>query len=360
MRRFLLITFIVATAIFNKAIAQEKKDTLPAFFGASYIPSVNWSVNFINHKDIGKPLTLNFDLTSMSTYEGNVGIRRIGLRMGISAQMENNLIGKVYRWGGYLGFRNMMLRLQSSKISGNYVWSGAIPALPAYSRTGVFSNSYTNIDIIKVGKKKRYIDGKWVVMPGENIMGWYWGVGYTSFAHPIEISTLITDSDINHAKFGVPAYDPKYNIKTYNISFGFDLLRYLCLTGGRYGLNPGMPANRFAMYTSLQDKIGFGSGRVSNYGVSMAEILNPGREILTDKFFNVIVSGNISLGFRYYFRTGPAAYIFALGYDFEGAMMAPFSGAIKDNKDIGMEFLNFYFNHGVSFKFYISFNRDWK
>lgn len=41
----------------------------------------------------------------MASIEGNFGIKRIGIRLGLNAQFENNVINKAYRVGGYLGFK---------------------------------------------------------------------------------------------------------------------------------------------------------------------------------------------------------------------------------------------------------------
>lgn len=351
----ILLTVIVGNSTFAY---ETKKDTLPAYIGISYIPGLNWKVKFVDEKTLGRPLKLNFDLSSMTTYEGNFGIRKIGIRMGLSAQMENNIIGKVYQWGGYLGYKNMMLRLQTSKISGNLKWEGALP--PGFYATRDFSNKYFNIDLLRFFIKKRYIDGEWKVMPEENLLGFYWGIGYTSMGYPVQLATLITEGGRENQKFGITAYDTLYKVKSYNIQGGFDILRYLYTTGGRYGMIPGRPAMKFGVYASTQDKVGFGTGRISNYGVKMAETLNPGKTAVTSSFFNVMVHLSISIGFRYYFRTGPAAYVFAIGYDLEGAAITPFGGAADTSKDLGFDINNYYFNHGVSFKLFIAFDKDWK
>ncbi|HOW20833.1 MAG TPA: hypothetical protein PLH74_04660 [Tenuifilaceae bacterium] len=346
MRGKLLMLLVASGVILS--VSAYGQNNLPAYLGVSYIPELRWKVYFINHKSIGEPLSLNFDMTSMSSYEGNFGIRRLGVRMGVSAQTENNLIGKFYRWGGYLGFKNMLLRLQSSKMSGDLEWSGALP--PGYYANREFSNKYFNIDLLKTAKSGSAF----------NDVGGYWGVGYTSMGYPVEISTLVTEGGRENQKFGMPAYDTLYSIKSYNICFGFDLLRQLCLTGGLEGFAPGRRAMRFAMYASTQDKVGFGPAKISDYGVSMAEALNPGRTAVTSKFFNVMVHYSLSLGLRYYIHPGPTVVIFALGYDFEGAMNAPFKGAADNAEDLGFDFLNYYLNHGVSFKIYLAWNRDWQ
>ncbi|MHC1704100.1 MAG: hypothetical protein AB9846_09360 [Tenuifilaceae bacterium] len=352
MRTKLLIIsaiFFLSTEINN---AQEKKDTIPAFFGISYIPKLNWAVQNITNDD-GKFLKYNFNLNSFSSFEGNFGIRRIGVKVGLSANIENNLVGKAYRWGGYLGYKNYWLRLQRSKVSGEVEWSGPLPA--GFLSSHKFSSNYFNVEILKTTKKKRYIDGKWVVMPIENQMGFYWGIGYTSLGLPIKFSTLTTPGGRENQKFGIPAYDTLFTAKFYTASFGFDLLRNLCLTAGKSGLAPGIPPKRFAVYASTADKVGFGTGKISDYGVKMAEALNdPSLTFVDSKSFSIMVHYQLSLGFRYLITARPVFIILAAGYDFEGAAIMPFGGAADTNKDLGYDALFYYMNHGVSFKIFIS------
>lgn len=97
---FLLLMFAI-----TMQLTASSKDTIPAFIGIWYTPKMNWYVNFIQHKAIGKPLEVDFNTSSMMSVEGNFGIRRIGLRLGLNAQFENNAISKAYRLGGYLGFK---------------------------------------------------------------------------------------------------------------------------------------------------------------------------------------------------------------------------------------------------------------
>lgn len=342
---------------FYLADSVKKKDTLPSYFGISYIPSLNWKVAFMNHKEIGRPLLLNFDITTMTTIEGNFRIRKIGMKLGIMAQMDNNLIGKFYQWSGYLGYRSFMLKLQNARISGKYDWTGLLPdgmGYPVYKSSGNFTSKFFNIDLIKIVKKKRLIDGKWVVEPVESQMGFYWGIGYISLGYPVEISTLVTNSDAQHMKFGIPAFDTLYEVKTYNICGGFDLLRQVCLTGGKYGMDPKKPAMRFAMYASTEDKLGFGKGKLSDYSANMCEALNPGKKLISKTDFIAMVHYNLSVGFRYIIKTKPAAIIIAAGYELDGAMVAPFSSGPENNTELGTDFLNVYYNHGIVVKMYIS------
>ncbi|RPH34110.1 MAG: hypothetical protein EHM93_01775 [Bacteroidales bacterium] len=341
----LILLFLLPSAL----IAQSKKDTIPTFFGVSYIPAMKWKVFNLNNDD-GKVLNYKFNVNSQSSVEGNFSFNKIGIRLGFSANIENNFIGKAYQYGGYIGIKSFWLRMQSSKVSGTAYWTGE-PLPSGYMNEFNFSNKYFNIELLKTSKAYKHMAGG----PSVNSMlGTYWGVGYTSMGFPIKISTLTTPGGRENQKFGKPAYDTLFTAKFYSACFGFDLLRQLCMTKGEFGSIPGKPAKRFGMYASTQDKIGFGPGKLSNYGVSLAETLNPGYTAVTSKFFSTIVHYSLSVGFRYLVKVRPVFLILAAGYDLEGASIINFGGAADTNTDLGFESSFFFINHGVSLKIYMS------
>ncbi|HQI89548.1 MAG TPA: hypothetical protein PLA63_09215 [Tenuifilum sp.] len=353
------VFFLILMFAITMQLLASSNDTIPAFIGIWYTPKMNWYVNFIQHKAIGKPLEVDFNTSSMMSVEGNFGIRRIGLRLGLNAQFENNAISKAYRWGGYLGFKGYWLKIQRSNISGTLYWTGELPPGDFRSQTS-FDNPYFNIDILKTFKKKRYIDGKWVLDVVENNMGFYWGIGYTSMGFPVEIATLTTEGNFpDDLKFGKPAYDSLYKIRSFNLSGGFDLLRQLCQVGGRYGLIPGQPPMKLAVYASTEDRIGFGPGKLTSRSIQMAEALNPGRTVTSSSFFNVNVHYFLSVGLRYYIKSGPSLIVFAAGYDFEGTAFTPFGANTRKKEDLGLDFAGVLLNHGFTFKMYIAFDRRW-
>lgn len=346
MRKRFFITILLVISFAPIINAGSGKDTIPTFFGVSYIPALNWNVFNITNDD-GKFLKYKFDLNSQSSFEGNFGFQKIGLRLGLSANMEDNLIGKAYKYGGYIGIKNYWLRIQSSKVSGTIYWSGDVPDPAIYHITHNFTNEYFTIDLLKTSRgpnKSQY----------NNSMGFYWGVGYTSMGFPLKISTLTTPGGRENQVFGIPAYDTLFKAKFYTACFGFDLLRQLSMSGGKQGLTPGSAPKRFAMYASTQDKIGLGPGELSNYGESMAEALNPGKTFVGKKGVAALVHYSLSLGFRYYVPVKPVFLVFAAGYDFEGAAVVDYGGAADTNTDLGYDANFFYLNHGVSFKLYIS------
>ncbi len=354
-KRFISVLYCVLIVC---SVNASVKDSIPAFIGYSYIPSLKWRVHpnekifpkFLRDKkyEREKFLKYDFDVNGMSSIEGNFAIRKLGLRWGLSANMENNLIGKAYKYGGYLGYRSWWLKIQNSKISGTATWTGQTTVNTPTSCE--FSNKYFNVEIIKASNIYKHMGNG---DPTNIILGTYWGIGYTSLGLPMEFETTVTDTDVSELEFGVSSYDTLFTAKYYTAFFGWDMLRQLCQTHGKYGIIPGKPAWRLGVYNTCADKIGFGSGRLSNHGVYMAEALNPGKEIEKNKGFSFLVDFSISLGLRYYLIVKPLFITAAVGYDFS-AMIISGGPAAQDNKQLGYEYDPLVINRGVSFKLYVS------
>ena len=221
----------------------KKRDTLPSFIGLTYIPALNWSVNNITNND-GKFLHYHFDQNSQTAIEGNTSIRKIGVRLGLSAQIGNNQIDRIYQYSGYIGIKNIWLYFQSSKVSGTYDWTGPIPF--GFFAKRNFNSKFLTIDLRKTMKP-----------PSKSIhdyyMGWYWGIGYTSMGLPLKMTTLTTPGGRENQIFGKPAYDSLFTARIYSICFGWDLLRQNCLTMGNQGFTPETKPKKFAMYAATQD-----------------------------------------------------------------------------------------------------------
>jgi hypothetical protein len=354
----IIIALLILATLSGKTLAQSKKDTLPSFIGISYIPELKWRImamenafpSFMRDKDKERPMYLkyNFNMSSQSSIEGNFGIKSIGLRIGLSANIENNLIGKAYKYGGYIGYKNIWLKLSRSKLEGDANWTKTSDI--GYLSPFKFSNDYFNIELIKNSNLYKYMAGG---APSNITLGTHWGVGYNTFAIPIEFETLTTPGGREHQVFGKPAFDKNYKAKFYTAGFGWDMLRQLCLTGGKYGSMPGKPAMRFALYASTQDKVGFGSGEISDGAVLMAEAVNPGKTIVKNKGFVFMVNFSLSVGVRYYHAIGPVFMVGAIGFDFEAIQINGGPGADTDI-DLGYEYDPLIINRGVSFKLYLS------
>lgn len=342
----ILLIFTALPTIFGANI----KDTIPSFIGSSYMPSQRWKVWNVTNDD-GDYLKHKFDVNSQSSIEGNFGINRIGLRLGLTANFENNIIGKAYRFGGYLGYKRVWLRIQNSKLSGSVDWTGPNPNPVSFPNHNTFSNKYFTIELLRMSNAYKHMAGG---VEMNKLLGTYWGIGYTTLAIPLKVSTLTTPGGRENQKFGKPVYDSLFRGRYYTACFGFDLLRQLCLTGGKVSAIPGKRAMKFGVYAATQDKVGFGPGEHSSFAVKMAEEQNPGLKFVDPKGFSTLVHYYLTVGFRYYVDLKPAFLVFAVGYDFEGAGIVNFGGAADTNKDLGYESSFFYIAHGVSFKMYLS------
>lgn len=348
--RLLCIVCIVFCGQFllaqNKKDSLPKKDTLPAFFGISYNPGLNWSILNITGNSEGT-LKYNFDVNALTSIEGNTGIRKIGLRFGVSAYLDNNFAGKIYQYSGYLSLKNFWIRIQKSKIAGTSYWEGQLPV--GFSAYQKFSYNYFNIDLLRTSKSPNK------TRP-EPFMGWYWGLSYSSLGFPLKISTLTTPGGRENQQFGISAYDSLFTLKFYSIGFGFDLLRQLCMSQGRSGMIKSQSARRFAMYAATQDKIGFGNGKLSSHAARMAEALNPGKTMVPYEFLSVVTHYSLSVGFRYYYDFKPVFLVIAAGYELEGASVINFGGAADTDSDLGFDANFFYLNHGASLKLFVSWS----
>jgi hypothetical protein len=351
MLKKLFVVLALCAGVSEFTIAQSKRDTIPPFIGVSYIPTRTWFIHHITSAD-GDFLKYNFLGTSMSSYEGSFGISSIGMRFGLSAQVDDNIIGKVQRYGGYVGLKGFWIKLQGGSVAGSVNWLGALP--PGFSSEYSFNNKTFSVELLKTFKKKRYIDGKWQVDRLESQLGFFGGIGYHSFALPVKVTTLTTPGGRENQQFGIPAYDTNFAGKYYTIGFGFDLLRQLSMSGGRHGIAYGTPPMRFAVYASTQDKFGFGSYQLSDHARVMGEALNPDKIMVDTKGFSFGGFYYLSVGFRYLIYAKPVFIILATGYDLEGAGIINFGGAADTSTDLGYDTNMFYVNHGVSVKVYLS------
>ncbi|HUX53992.1 MAG TPA: hypothetical protein VMV56_06240 [Williamwhitmania sp.] len=320
--------FTVLSLYLNLAVAQDttsnKTDSqkLLRLVGISYVPSNSWGVNSI----IGQEqwLKYKFSATALTTYEANYSIKKFPLKLGVNAEFENNLIGKAYRFAGYVGIKRIMIRIQTGLIKGTATWTGtpidgAITEFP-------FNNRYTNIDLLLLPKKEK-----------SGIQ--YYGIGYTSLKLPIQVNTLITSGGKENQKYGNAVFDSLYTIKAYSFMFGFDLIT-------SEAMNPGSFKGGFGAFAATQDKVGLGMCYMTKEAVERAELVNPGRTAVTSSLFSALVEYNLSAGIKYSHRMGKGIIIAAAGYDFGGAMVANFSGAAVTSTDLGFDPSLFYWHHG--------------
>lgn len=320
--------FTLLSLYLNFAVAQDTNSNNPdsqkllRLVGISYVPSNNWGVNSI----IGQEqwLKYKFSATALTTYEANYSIKKFPLKLGVNAEFENNLVGKAYRFAGYVGIKRIMIRIQTGLIKGTATWTGT--PIDGVITEFPFNNRYTNIDLLLLPKKEK-----------SGIQ--YYGIGYTSLKLPIQVNTLITSGGKENQKYGNAVFDSLYTIKAYSFLFGFDLIT-------AEAMNPSSFKGGFGAFVATQDKAGLGMCYMTKEAVQRAELVNPGKTAVTSSLFSALVEYNISAGLKYSHRIGKGVIIAAAGYDFGGAMVGNFSGAAVTNTDLGFDPSIFYWHHG--------------
>ena len=332
-----LFSLVIALFFINGLSAQndstKKQKNTPFIIGVSWVPSNSWGVSsIIAQKQL---LKYDFDATSMTTWEGSISGRKLPFKLGVNVQFENNLIGKFSKFSGYLGFKRTYLRIQTGKISGTANWTGI--EITPYSSTFPFSYRYTNIDLLlSLGKSK--------------MKGTYIGIGYTSLKVPIQVNTLITETDQAHQEYGIPVFDREFSIKAYSFLFGFDLMQSEAIT--KKGLISSKPG--FGIFAATQDKFGLGMSYLSDEAINKAMQMNLGRTSVGGDLFTALLEYQISVGPKWSTNIGNARLIIGAGYEFSGAMVANFSGAAKHPSDLGYDPSLFYYRHGVIFRSFFS------
>ena len=331
---YFLLFLIYSNQLFSQEEIPKSQDNTPFFLGVSYVPSNSWGVySIIGQKQF---LKYDFDANSMSTWEGSISGKKIPIKLGVNAQFEDNLVGKMSKYSGYLGFKRTFIRIQTGKISGAANWTGnATPISPEFS----FNYRYTNIDLL-VNIKKMFSNTGFI------------GFGYTSLKVPIQVNTLKTLTDQAHQKYAVPVFDKEFSIKAYSFLFGFDLMRSeAILKKSPFG---GTSKPGFGFFAATQDKFGLGMSYLSDEAILNAESVNPGLKSVGGNLFSALVEYQGSMGLKWSTKIGQSMLIIGVGYEISGAMVANFSGAAKHPSDLGYDPSLFYYRHGIIFRSFFS------
>ena len=333
---FLLFAYLL-NPLYSQVDTVKKVENIPLIIGFSYVPHNAWGVySIIGQKQY---LKYDFDASAMTTWEGSISGKKIPLKLGVNIQFEDNLIGKLYKYSGYLGFKKTFIRIQSGKATGNANWTGNV--IPNYANAFPFDYTYTNIDLLRNLAKK-----------SSTGMFWYIGLGYTSLKVPIQVNTLITNSDQAHQEYGVPVFDEEFTIHAYSFLFGWDLMQSEAIEK-RFAIARGKTSG-FGFFAATYDKFGLGMSYLTDAAIKKAEEVNPDRKSVGGDLFSALVEYQLSLGPKWSTNIGKARLIVGVGYEFSGAMVANFSGAAKNSSDLGYDPSLFYYRHGVIFRAFFS------
>jgi len=356
------LSCIFFTGIFtSQAAAEIQSSRFRTVSGINYISKNNWNPKFNlipsflrddTYKEYGQNyfLKYKFDANSFTTYEGALTDEKLGLNIGLSAELDDNFVGKINKYSGYIGIKSLMLRLQSGKMRGTASWIGS--SVTAMAQQVEFDSSYKNVSLVKwIGKAP--ID--------------YIGISYISFGLPIQIDTMYTDSDKTAQLYTqCPVYDKDFEAKIYAISFGFDTLVTPLMfpdAAKRSELYKAMAeskkkSNGFGAFASMQDLFGLGTARVSDEALRLAEKAAKTRPLVGErkavdgKHTVGYVAMDLSLGLQYSVKK---KFALGLGYNWAVTSLIPFGGGADNPTELGYTYNFNLLRHGPIFRAYFAF-----
>ncbi|MFA6093420.1 MAG: hypothetical protein WCU88_06250 [Elusimicrobiota bacterium] len=313
----------------QSAPQEQPKKGLETVAGFGIIPVTNWkSGQFVSYKDY---LDIDFDGTTFATYEGGIVHRRTGLKAGLGGDVDNNVIGKVHRIMGYLGYEKFMLRVQGGNLRGNVHWTG--PAVAGQPADADFAGKFTNVDLLYWKRT-------------DAIGGLYFGIGYNAYNIPVQLNTEVLNTR-GEIVYGNAAYQADMAFKSYTAMFGFDTMQS-ALSSGQQGLG-------FWAYS--QDKIGFGSMNVNQESVRRVEAANPTRHVVrSGNLFTAMVDYDATFGMMWHKKAESYRLGLGLGYNISGQVVFPFGGGdLKTTADVRIAPFPYLLRHGALMKAVVAF-----
>ncbi|GAB6097107.1 hypothetical protein JCM14469_33610 [Desulfatiferula olefinivorans] len=324
----IILTFFFCV---SPSSARAGGDIIQSVVGVDTLPHVVWSFpSFLNPHGTDD-IDYDMDASSFTSYTANVRINKIQASLGLSAVIDDEVIGEVDRYTGYLAVKNIFARYSLGTIRGTADWTGTLatgmPAAMAYD------HDVTSYEL-------NYL------FNSDKTMGWYVGLGYTTMTVPIEIHTMTTPGGKENQVYGVPVYDNGYEADLYCFQFGFDTMMGE-MAGGL--IQPGT----VKFFAHAQDSIGFGRGTVSPESAAWAEELNgPGRTFEDRESFVAYLQNDSTMGFFWAPSLLGGHGVLALGYNLNFCFLATFEGAAEHADELGYDASYGMLRHGPQFRLY--------
>lgn len=246
-------------------------------------------------------LTLDMDQTASTTYEGELFFKRLRLKVGLNVDVDNNLVGKLYRLMGYVNYDGFTLRVQTSRLRGNAVWTGAdLAGMPASTR---FDNPFVSVDLLYY-RKTGGID--------------YFGLGYTSYRLPVQLTVLTYDPARDSVWWATQssAYQPDMAFQIYSFLFGLDTLHEAFNKTGTLANMQG-----FGFWMATQDRVGGGLSYISDETKGWIEAANPGTRLWSATQIAMLADYNLILGAQWVGDLGPVRLGAGLGFEVGGQVV---------------------------------------
>ncbi len=271
-------------------------------------------------------LTLDMDQTASTTYEGELFLRKLRLKVGLNIDVDNNLIGRLDRFMGYINYDGFALRVQTSELRGTAVWTGA--ALPGMPAVYPFDNPFVAVDLLYYTKAGG-ID--------------YFGAGYTSYRLPVQL-TILTYDPVRDSVWWADqstAYQPDMAFHIYSALFGLDTLHEAFARAGTFAGMQGL-----TVWMATQDRAGVGLAYISDEARGWIEAANYPKTLWSATQIAMLVDYNLILGAQWVGDLGPVRLGLGLGFEVGGQTVmcvTPKGPVDSDHVDASPSFYLFHY-----------------
>lgn len=280
-------------------------------------------------------MSIAMDATASTTYEGDLFFRKLKLKVGLTVDVDDNFIGKLDRFMGYVNWDGFTLRVQASTLRGEALWTGAaVPGMPAQSE---FDNPFASVDLLYY-KRKGGID--------------YWGLGYTSYRLPVQLDCLTYDEERGEVWWAPVSalYQPDMAFRIYSALFGLDTLYEAFARSGTFAAMQGA-----SLWLATQDRAGLGLAYISDEARAWIEAAN-GLPLWSATQIAMLVDYDLIVGLQYVRDLGRLRLGLGLGFEIGGQMVlcvTPKGPVDSSHVDASPSF--YLFHYGPILKATISF-----
>lgn len=244
-------------------------------------------------------MSIHMDETATTTYEGDLFFRKLKLKIGLDADVDNNFVGKLNRFMGYINYSGFTLRVQTSELRGTAYWTGDM--VGNMTSQCSFDNRFVSVDLLHYR---------------ENDKSSYIGIGYTSYQLPVQLDCLTYSNSKGEVWWANGSvYQPDMAFHIYSFLFGFDTLRGAFEKSGMYGQMQG-----FGFWAATQDRFGGGLSYISDEAKQWVEEEN-GLPLWSAEQIAMVVDYFLTLGVQWVGDLGPTRLGVGLGFNLGGQLV---------------------------------------
>jgi hypothetical protein len=248
-------------------------------------------------------MSVSMDETATTTYAGDLFFRKLRLKVGLKVDVDDNFIGKLNRFMGYVNYSGFTLRVQTSRLRGTAYWEGdPVAGMPAQSD---FDNPFVSVDLLHYWKDDASM---------------YYGLGYTSYRLPVQLDCLTYDTSRGevwwayYGDYNVSFYQPDMAFHIYSVLFGIDTLH-----GAFAGKGP-FSWQGFGLWMWTQDRAGAGLSYISDETKDVIQTAY-GKPLWSATQIAMLVDYNLTLGVQWVGDLGRARLALGLGYNVGGQIV---------------------------------------